>query len=105
MSKIYKFNYHWLNELSKHKDMLDNDTRILVTYIEVLQQENNQLKEKIDILLEDNNQLEEIRIKAIDYINKRMIREGEYYFRKAKHFRNTEFGKDLLQLLGEDRDE
>lgn len=45
MSKIYKFNYHWLNELSKHKDMLDNDTRILVTYIEVLQQENKQLKE------------------------------------------------------------
>ena len=44
MNKIYKFNYHWLNELSKHKDMLDNDTRILVTYIEVLQQENKQLK-------------------------------------------------------------
>ena len=43
MSKIFKFNYHWLNELSKHKDMLDNDTRILVTYIEVLQQENKQL--------------------------------------------------------------
>ena len=95
MSKIYKFNYHWLNELSKHKDMLDNDTRILVTYIEVLQQENKQSKEKIDILLEDNNQLEEIRIKAIEYIEERF--DGEVF----THTFDKCNIRELLAILGE----
>jgi len=54
---------------------------------------------------QENKQLKEDKKKAREYINKRMIHEGEYYFRKAKHFRNTEFGKDLLQLLGDEKNE
>lgn len=49
----------------EHNYYLDEDVFKMVNKLE---QENKQLKEKIDILLEDNNQLEEIRIKAIEYI-------------------------------------
>ena len=45
--------------------------------------------------------LKEEKQQAIEYINKRMVHEGEYWIRKAYHFRNTEYGKDLLEILGE----
>ena len=52
MKKVYKFNKEWLDLLLENKDnenasfvLSDNDTRILLTYIEVLQQENARLKE------------------------------------------------------------
>ena len=55
MKKEYKFNKEWLDLLLEHKNnenvtfnLSDNDTRILLTYIEVLQQENERLKDKID---------------------------------------------------------
>ena len=54
-----------------------------------------------DEVFEENKKLKEEKKKAIEYINKRIIHEGEYYFRKAKHFRNTEFGTDLLLILGD----
>ena len=57
-------------------------------------------EEAYNKLQQENKQLKEDKKKAIEYINKRMIHEGEYYFRKAKHFKNTEFGKDLLETLG-----
>ena len=44
--------------------------------------------------------LKEEKQQAIEYINKRMVHEGEYWIRKAYHFRNTEYGKDLLEILG-----
>lgn len=44
MKKVYKFNKEWLDLLLENKDnenasfvLSDNDTRILLTYIEVLQ--------------------------------------------------------------------
>ena len=69
MKKVYKFNKEWLDLLLENKDnenasfvLSDNDTRILLTYIEVLQQENARLKEmfiqngvKQKMLLEDIN--------------------------------------------------
>ena len=54
MKKVYKFNKEWLDLLLENKDnenasfvLSDNDTRILLTYIEVLQQENSLLKDKL----------------------------------------------------------
>ena len=44
MEKVYKFNKEWLDLLLENKDnenasfvLSDNDTRILLTYIEILQ--------------------------------------------------------------------
>ena len=55
MNKKYKFNKEWLDLMLENKNntnltfnLSDNDTRILLTYIEVLQQENEQLKDKIE---------------------------------------------------------
>ena len=51
----YKLNKEWLDLMLENKNntnltfnLSDNDTRILLTYIEVLQQENEQLKDKIE---------------------------------------------------------
>ena len=59
MNKEYKFNKEWLDLLLEHKNnenvtfnLSDNDTRILLTYIEVLQQENARLKDKFKDLEE-----------------------------------------------------
>ena len=59
MNKEYKFNKEWLDLLLDHKNnenvtfnLSDNDTRILLTYIEVLQQENARLKDKFKDLEE-----------------------------------------------------
>lgn len=51
MNEKYKLNKEWLDLLLEHKNnanitfnLSNNDTRILLTYIEILQQENKQLK-------------------------------------------------------------
>ena len=53
MNKKYKLNKEWLDLMLENKNNInltfnlsDNDTRILLTYIEVLQQENARLKDK-----------------------------------------------------------
>ena len=55
MKKQYKINKEWLDLLIEHKNnenvtfnLSNNDIRILLTYIEVLQQENARLKDKIE---------------------------------------------------------
>lgn len=55
MNKKYKLNKEWLDLMLENKNntnltfnLSDNDTRILLTYIEVLQQENERLKDKIE---------------------------------------------------------
>lgn len=62
VNKKYKLNKEWLDLMLENKNntnltfnLSDNDTRILLTYIEVLQQENARLKDKIE--------------KVIDYVN------------------------------------
>ena len=52
VNKKYKLNKEWLDLMLENKNntnltfnLSDNDTRILLTYIEVLQQENSRLKE------------------------------------------------------------
>ena len=59
MNKKYKFNKEWLDLMLENKNntnltfnLSDKDTRILLTYIEVLQQENSRLKDKIDKAVE-----------------------------------------------------
>ena len=69
MNEKYKLNKEWLDLMLENKNntnltfnLSDNDIRILLTYIEVLQQENARLKEmfiqngvKQKMLLEDIN--------------------------------------------------
>ena len=59
VNKKYKLNKEWLDLMLENKNntnltfnISDNDTRILLTYIEVLQQENARLKDKIKDLEE-----------------------------------------------------
>ena len=54
MKKVYKFNKEWLDLLLKNKDnenasfmLSDNDTRILLTYIEILQ---NRIDKTIELI-------------------------------------------------------
>ena len=53
MNEKYKLNKEWLDLLLEHKNnanvtfnLSNNDTRILLTYIEILQQKNARLKDK-----------------------------------------------------------
>ena len=55
MNEKYKLNKEWLDLLLEHKNnanvtfnLSSNDIRILLTYIEVLQQENARLKDKLN---------------------------------------------------------
>lgn len=59
MNKKYKLNKEWLDLMLENKNntnltfnLSDNDTRILLTYIEVLHQENARLKDKFKDLEE-----------------------------------------------------
>lgn len=87
MNKKYKLNKEWLDLMLENKNntnltfnLSDNDTRILLTYIEVLQQENSRLKDKID--------------KAIEYI------------KNASYFDGSGMcANDLLAILGDKENE
>ena len=81
-----------INTLGQLLDNVETEEKAtkLVFYIKELQQENKHLKEKIDILLEDNNQLEEIRIKAINFI------ENECAWELLE-----EESEELLEILGD----
>ena len=66
MNKKYKLNKEWLDLLLEHKNnenvtfnLSDNDARILLTYIEVLQQENARLKDKIEKTIEHIKELDD----------------------------------------------
>ena len=55
VNEKYKLNKEWLDLLLEHKNnanvtfnLSNNDIRILLTYIEVLQQENARLKDKLN---------------------------------------------------------
>ena len=55
MKEAYKLNKEWLDLLLEHKNnanvtfnLSNNDIRILLTYIEILQQENSRLKDKLN---------------------------------------------------------
>ena len=55
VNEEYKLNKEWLDLLLEHKNnanitfnLSNNDTMILLTYIEILQQENARLKDKND---------------------------------------------------------
>ena len=78
MNKKYKFNKEWLDLMLENKNntnltfnLSDNDTRILLTYIEVLQQENSRLKDKIDKAVE--------YIKNIDKFEERLNDDTRIY--------------------------
>lgn len=78
MNRKYKLNKEWLDLMLENKNntnltfnLSDNDTRILLTYIEVLQQENSRLKDKIDKAVE--------YIKNIDKFEERLNDDTRIY--------------------------
>ena len=78
MNKKYKLNKEWLDLMLENKNntnltfnLSDNDTRILLTYIEVLQQENARLKDKIEKAIE--------KIKNIDKFEERLNDDTRIY--------------------------
>ena len=78
MNKKYKLNKEWLDLMLENKNntnltfnLSDNDIRILLTYIEVLQQENSRLKDKIDKAVE--------YIKNIDKFEERLNDDTRIY--------------------------
>ena len=89
MNEKYKLNKEWLDLLLEHKNnanvtfnLSNNDIRILLTYIEVLQQENEQLKNRID--------------KAIEYIEETTKRNDELNCTKLLAVNQVE---QLLEIL------
>ena len=69
MKKVYKFNKEWLDLLLENKDnenasfmLSDNDTRILLTYIEILQNRIDKAIEytKKERKIENNTQPKDI---------------------------------------------
>ena len=66
----------------------------------VLSKVNEEEREFLILLMLVCNSALKAKYRAIEYINNRMVHEGEYYIRRAFHFRNTEYGKDLLEILG-----
>lgn len=76
--KNINFNKEWLDLMLENKNntnltfnLSDNDTRILLTYIEVLQQENARLKDKIEKAIE--------KIKNIDKFEERLNDDTRIY--------------------------
>lgn len=80
---------------------LEAQDKIINTQVLEIAKLNKDLKDACYVI----EKIKKEKQQVIEYINKRMVHEGEYYFRKAKHFRNTEFGKDLLVILGEKENE
>ena len=95
MNKEYKLNKELLDLLIEHKNndnvtfkLSNNDIRILLTYIEILQKENQKYKEVID--------------KAMEYINDNLtissILDGKKYYT----INNYSFDyRELLDILKE----
>lgn len=88
MNKKYKLNKELLDLLLEHKNnenvtfnLSNNDIRILLTYIEVLQQENTRLKETFE--------------KITNYIKEH---DYDYIYLDCK-FLETQIYNDLLQML------
>ena len=88
MNKKYKLNKELLDLLIEHKNndnvtfkLSNNDIRILLTYIEVLQQENARLKETFE--------------KITNYIKEH---DYDYIYLDCK-FLETQIYNDLLQML------
>lgn len=95
MNKEYKLNKELLDLLIEHKNndnvtfkLSNNDIRILLTYIEILQKENQKYKEVID--------------KAIEYINENLIISSILDGKKYYTINDYSFDyRELLDILEE----
>ena len=97
MNEEYKLNKEWLDLLLEHKNnanvtfnLSNNDIRILLTYIEVLQQENSRLKDKIE--------------KVVEYVNHYESIKGYYEYEECgydEYNYEEDLKEELLELLKE----
>lgn len=86
MNRKYKLNKEWLDLMLENKNntnltfnLSDNDTRILLTYIEVLQQENSRLKDKIDKAVEYIKNIDKFEERLNDDTRIYMIQDVDVY--------------------------
>ena len=125
VNKKYKLNKEWLDLMLENKNntnltfnLSDNDTRILLTYIEVLQPENTQLKENNMSMQEEmartweKADLYKEVIEGVREYTKKEIREYKYAIDETTMDSNTEDIYDmvirnfekLLQILDKAKD-
>ena len=125
MNEKYKLNKEWLDLMLENKNntnltfnLSDNDTRILLTYIEVLQQENTQLKENNMSMQEEmartweKADLYKEVIEEVRKYTKKEIREYKYAIDETTMDSDTEDIYDmvirnfekLLQILDKVKD-
>ena len=98
MNEKYKLNKEWLDLMLENKNntnltfnLSDNDTRILLTYIEVLQQENRNIESKIGkVLFEVANLSTFFDINAEFTLTKSL----EKFINRFRYIENSTFTQD-----------
>lgn len=110
MDKKYKLNKEWLDLMLENKNntnltfnLSDNDTRILLTYIEVLQQKNQQLKIQVSAREEEYKKLEDKLSKIETLIINHNCDTGDIYYKYNSRFLKSELKERILEILYEKR--
>ena len=110
MNEKYKLNKEWLDLMLENKNntnltfnLSDNDTRILLTYIEVLQQENKQLKEQVQDLKADYGTIAQIERdlykEVIEEVKDRITIKLGRYINEKDYVIDDVALDELLQIL------
>ena len=110
VNKKYKLNKEWLDLMIENKNntnltfnLSDNDTRILLTYIEVLQQENKQLKEQVQDLKADYGTIAQIERdlykEVIEEVKDRITIKLGRYINEKDYVIDDVALDELLQIL------
>lgn len=114
MNEKYKFNKEWLDLLLEHKNnanvtfnLSNNDIRILLTYIEVLQQENTQLKENNMSMQEEMARTwekEDLYKEVIEEVRDRITIKLGRYINEKDYVIDDVALDELLQILDKVKD-
>ena len=114
MNEKYKFNKEWLDLLLEHKNnanvtfnLSNNDIRILLTYIEVLQQENERLKENNMSMQEEMARTwekEDLYKEVIEEVRDRITIKLGRYINEKDYVIDDVALDELLQILDKVKD-
>lgn len=114
MNEKYKFNKEWLDLLLEHKNnanvtfnLSNNDIRILLTYIEVLQQENARLKENNMSMQEEMARTwekEDLYKEVIEEVRDRITIKLGRYINEKDYVIDDVALDELLQILDKVKD-
>ena len=114
VNKKYKLNKEWLDLLLEHKNnanvtfnLSNNDIRILLTYIEVLQQENSRLKENNMSMQEEMARTwekEDLYKEVIEEVRDRITIKLGRYINEKDYVIDDVALDELLQILDKVKD-